>query len=91
MEEAADKLAASLNSYSEAAHRASQPESNAELETAYKKVELARKFVLEGRLANALGQCLPEHVRHWPAWSHREDFQNWVGFDATDIAAKKLT
>ena len=87
LEEAADKLAASLNGYLEAAYRVSQPAPSEEFKTSYEKIERARELVLEGGLAVALGRCLPEHVKYWPMWSQREDFRNWVGFDATQITA----
>ena len=86
-EEAASVLAASLNDYSDAAYRASQQAPDEELNAAYHKVEVARKLVREGRLAYALGGCLPEHVRHWTAWIQRDDFQEWVDFAATEITA----
>lgn len=41
----------------------------------------------EGRLAFALGRCLPEHIKYWHAWSQRDDFRKWVGFDAQKIKA----
>ena len=85
--DAARRLAASLNAYSEAAYRASQSEPDLELLEAKAKVDAARKLVTEGRLAYSLGRCLPEHMEHWPSWSKREDFQSLVGFDASDISA----
>ena len=87
LEEAASKLAASLSAYSEAAYHASKSEPDAELRAASDKLKCARKLVLEGRLAFALGQCLPKHVEHWPTWSQRDDFGDWVGFKADDISA----
>ena len=87
LEEAADKLAASLSSYREATYRASNPAPSEEFKAAREKIERARELVLEGGLAYALGRCLPEHVKYWPMSSQREDFRNWVGFDATQITA----
>lgn len=84
---ATHSLAAALNAYAEAAYLATQPQPDDELASAYDKVAAAQKLVTEGRLAYALGRCLPEHVEHWPSWSQREDFQKWVGFEATEIAA----
>ncbi|MBJ3764598.1 hypothetical protein ILP92_17825 [Maribius pontilimi] len=87
LNEAASTLAASLIAYSEAAYRASQPGPDAELQAAYDKVEAAHKLVTEGRIAYALGRCLPEHVKYWPSWIKQDDFENYVGFAATEIAA----
>ena len=28
----------------------------------------------------ALAPTLLEHIKHWPSWSKREDFDKWVGF-----------
>ena len=87
LEEAASELAASLRSYSDASYLASQSKPDAELTAANEKVTAARKLAQEGRLAYALGRCIPEHVKHWPAWIQREDFQTWVGFQASNIVA----
>ncbi len=88
LEEAAGELASSLFVYSDAAYRALQSEPNAELVSAYEKMAAATKIVTEGRLAYALGRCLPDHVKHWGAWSQRDDFENWVGFNASEIVAE---
>ena len=87
LEEAADKLAASLSSYRDAAYRASNPAPSEEFKAAREKIERAEELVLESGLATALGQCLPEHVKYWATWIQREDFRDWVGFDATQITA----
>lgn len=89
LEEATDKLSASLRAYSDAAYLASQSKPDTELTAAYEKVAAARKLAQEGRLSYALGRCIPEHVKHWPAWIQREDFQTWVGFQASNISATK--
>lgn len=87
LDDAASVLAESLLAYEEAAYRASRIESDPELIEAQEKVHAARKLIEEGRLAFALGRCLPEHIKYWPSWSQRTDFQNWVGFSASDIVA----
>ena len=87
LEEAADKLAASLSNYREAAYRASNPAPSEELKAAREKIKRAEELVLEGGLALALGRYLPEHVKYWAMESQREDFRNSVGFDATQITA----
>ena len=87
LEEVADKLAASLSNYREAAYRASNPAPSEELKAAREKIKRAEELVLEGGLALALGRYLPEHVKYWATWSQKEDFRDWVGFDATQITA----
>ncbi|TBB97195.1 hypothetical protein ELH39_08035 [Rhizobium ruizarguesonis] len=89
LDDAAKKLASSLRSYSEASYAAQQPAPDEELKAAHRKVEIARKIVREGRLAYALGRCLPEHMAHWHAWSQRDDFRTWVGFEASDITSSR--
>lgn len=87
LDEAASRLAASLTAYADASYRAALPDPDAELKAAYDKLSAARKLVTEGRLAFALGRCLPEHVKYWPSWIKREGFQNNVGFAASEITA----
>ncbi|MEI3807607.1 hypothetical protein V6R85_24095 [Agrobacterium sp. CCNWLW32] len=89
--DAAKKLAASLRSYADASYAAQQPSPDEELKAAHRKVEIARKIVREGRIAYALGRCLPEHMAHWHAWSQRPDFMKWVGFEASKITSSRST
>lgn len=87
LEDAAKKLTASLKSYADASYAAQQRAPYEELMTARQKVAIARKIVTEGRIAYALGRCLPEHMAHWHAWSERDDFMEWVGFEARNITS----
>lgn len=89
LNEAAAALAASLKAYSEAAYRAAQHSPDAELQAAHSKLQAARRLVKEGRIAYALGRCLPEHMKNWPFWIEREDFKKYVGFAASDINANR--
>lgn len=91
LEEAAKKLASSLRTYADASYAAQQVAPDEELNAAYRKVEIARKIVREGRIAHALGCCLPEHMSHWHAWSQRDDFMRWVKFDASNIVSTRAT
>lgn len=91
LEEAAERLAASLRAYAEASYAAKKAVPDEELTAAHYKVQIARKIATEGRIAYALGRCLPEHMAHWHAWSQRDDFMDWVGFDATNIKASRTT
>lgn len=87
LEDAANKLTASLKSYADASYAAQQRAPDEELKTARQKVAIARQIATEGRIAYALGRCLPEHMAHWHAWSQRDDFMKWVGFEATNITS----
>lgn len=89
LEDAAKKLAASLRSYADASYAAHQPPPDEELKAAHRKVEIARKVVRDGRIAYALGRCLPEHMAHWHAWSQRDDFMKLVGFHASNITSSR--
>lgn len=91
LEEAAKKLAASLRTYAEASYAAKKAVPDEELTAAHYKVQIARKIATEGRIAYALGRCLPEHMAHWHAWSQRDNFMDWVGFEATEIKATRTT
>lgn len=91
LEAATEELALSLRSYAEALYAAQKDPIDEELIAAHQKVKRARKIAVEGRIAYALGHCLPEHMAHWPAWSQRDDFMDWVGFDATNIMSTRTT
>ncbi|AYM66162.1 hypothetical protein G6L68_25090 [Agrobacterium fabrum] len=90
LEDAAKKLSASLRSYSEASYAAQQPAPDEALNAAHRKVSIARKIITEGRIGYALGRCLPEHMAHWHAWSQRDDFMTWVGFEASNISSSLI-
>ncbi|NTF21162.1 hypothetical protein G6L37_22430 [Agrobacterium rubi] len=89
LDHAARELANSLRTYADAAYLAQQAPPDEELKAAHQKVQRARKIVTEGRIAYALGCCLPEHMAHWHAWSKRDDFRTWVKFDAADITSSR--
>lgn len=90
LDEAAESLAQSLSEYERAAWEASKDKPDTELEEGRRKLQAARKVVEDGRLGFALGRCIPEHIKYWASWSKREDFQKWVGFDATEIDAREV-
>jgi len=87
LETAAKELAGSLREYEDAAYRANCSNPYPDFEGDAQKIEVARRLVQDGRIAYALGRCLVEHMRFWGTWIHRNDFQKYVGFAATDIEA----
>lgn len=87
LKQSAEVLAAALRSYAEAARIAAASKPDPELKKALDTVAAAEELVTDSGLAYALGRCLPEHVEHWPAWSKRSDFHDYVGFDAQEIEA----
>lgn len=90
LEIAAKELASSLQDYADASYAARQATPSDELKAAYHKVQIAKSIVTNGRLSYALGRCLPEHMAHWHAWSQREDFMKWVGFEASNISSTQI-
>jgi hypothetical protein len=82
-----DKLSAALEAYKrDYASRIKNPE-NMDAQKAAALVEEAKVIVGRSGLGPALAPTLLEHIKHWPSWSKRDDFQKWVGFPATDIRA----
>jgi CspA family cold shock protein len=82
-----DKLSAALEAYKhDYASRIKNPE-NMDAQKAAALVEEAKAIVGRSGLGPALAPTLLEHIKHWPSWSKRDDFQKWVGFPATDIRA----
>src|SRR5215475_12649162 len=84
---AADRLAAALAAYERDFAERIKDSTNVDAETARAIVREANTIVRESGLGTALAPTLIEHVKHWHAWSKREDFQDRVGFPATSIYA----
>lgn len=85
----ANDLADALRAFEEAALTAEAKPEDTELLDAQKKVAAAQKIVLDGRLGYALVLQLIDHTEHWPSWKGRDDFSDWVQFDADDIESEK--
>ena len=85
----AEELAEALWAFQFAAQEAEAKPEDEELVSAQKMVAAARKIVLEGPLGDALVLQLLDHTEHWPSWKGRDDFSDWVHFDADDIEAEK--
>ena len=84
---AAERLAAALAAYERDFAERIKDSANVDAETARAIVREANTIVRESGLGTALAPTLIEHVKHWPTWSKRDDFQDWVGFPATSIYA----
>ena len=76
-----------LEEYADHARNVERPAPDPDLDNAYRKVRLAKKIVDEGGITSALCNRLLEHVKYWPSWITRGDFEKYVVFDATEIAA----
>jgi hypothetical protein len=46
------------------------------------------KVISESRVGYSICRLL-DHVRHWHAWSKRDDFQQYVGFPAADVTGTR--
>ena len=55
---------------------------------AKEKVARANKLVSESRIGYSACTLL-DHIRHWDAWSKREDFQEYIGFPATEVTGTR--
>ena len=86
---AGDKLMAALEAYQKDFAARIKTTENPEAKKAAALVSEARNIIDRTGLGAALAPTLMEHVEHWPAWSKRDDFQEWVGFPARDIAASE--
>lgn len=89
LRDAAAILSDALNTYSAASYKSAKPQADPELDAAYDKVSATENMIKEGRLAYALGRCIPEHIQYWPSWSQMGDFEKHVGFRASEIIASK--
>lgn len=84
---AAKRLAAALAAYERDFASRIKDLTNVDAESARAIVREASTIVRESGLGTALAPTLIEHVKHWPTWCKRDDFQDWVGFPATGIYA----
>ena len=85
----AERLVEALSEYERYALDVERPEADPDLDDAYRKVRLAKKIVSEGRISYALCRQLLEHVEHWPSWITRDDFEEYIVFDASEITARR--
>jgi hypothetical protein len=83
------EIAQAILAYQKAFSDSLQQSPNAEVEEAKRLVARARRVVAEGGLGPALAPTLLEHVKYWPSWSIRDDFQQYVKFPAEDISGSQ--
>src|ERR1044072_6023189 len=83
----ADRLGAALPAFQRDFAARTKDSNNGDATTARAIVGQANAIVRESGLGTALPPTLIEHVKHWPTWCKRDDFQDWVGFPATSIYA----
>ena len=83
---AADKLAIALNEYRIEFERSLRQKPNPDAVQARERVEQARELVRRSGLGSALVAVL-EDIKHWPSWSKRPDFMQYVNFPVSDVLA----
>ena len=86
---AAKNLARALAEYERHAIGLESSPPDSELDEAYRRVRLAKEIVDDGRISYALCYQLLEHIKHWPTWIERDDFEKYIIFDAHDIVAQR--
>lgn len=80
--EASDQaVIAALREYSERYYReVSLPPLDGKAEDARRIAARACDIIEQSGLGLALAPTLLEHVKHWPSWAERPDFQQWIKF-----------
>jgi hypothetical protein len=75
-----------LSAYQTHFYETAKTNSNPSADEAKKTIDRARKLISDSRVGYSIC-ALVEHVKYWPSWSQRDDFQKHVGFPARDVAA----
>ena len=79
-----EMLSAYQSHFYESARKAPDPS----VEAAKATVARANKLIGDSRIGYSACTLL-DHVRHWDAWSKRDDFQQLVGFPASDVTGTR--
>lgn len=77
-----------LSAYQRHFYEKARGQPDPSVEQAKAKVARAYEIISQSRLGYSVCAIL-EHVKYWPSWSTREDFQKWVGFPATDVTGSQ--
>jgi hypothetical protein len=77
-----------LTAYQQHFYEGAQKAPDASVEAAKEKVARANKLISESRIGYSACTLL-DHVRHWDAWSKRDDFQKWVSFPAIEVTGTR--
>jgi hypothetical protein len=83
---AGERLVSALNDFLTHFVESVRQRPNSEAETAKALLHQAKKIVSESGLGAALAPTLLEEVKHWPAWSKRPDFKQYMHFPAEDVS-----
>jgi hypothetical protein len=77
-----------LSAYQQHFYEKAKGQPDPSIEQAKAKVDRAYQIVSQSRIGYSVCAIL-EHVKHWPSWSTRDDFQKWVGFPATNVSGSR--
>ena len=88
-EDSTQRLDAALREYQRQFYARLQHQDSDEEQQAREIVHRAQNLVRTSGLGAALAPTLLEEVRHWPSWSTRADFREYVHFPATDVVASE--
>jgi hypothetical protein len=84
-------IAQAILAYQQAFSDSLRRSANTDVEEAKRLVARAKQIVADGRLGPALAPTLLDHVKYWPSWSKRDDFQQYVKFPAENISGSEET
>jgi hypothetical protein len=77
-----------LSAYQRHFYETAKGQPDPSIEAAKAKVDRAYQVVSQSRIGYSVCAIL-EHVKHWPSWSERDDFQKWVGFPASNVSGSR--
>lgn len=77
-----------LSAYQQHFYEKAKGQADPAIAQAKAKVDRAYQIVSKSRIGYSVCAIL-EHVKHWPSWSARDDFQKWVGFPATNVSGNR--
>ncbi len=89
LQTASEDLAQSLMRYENAFRRTVAEQPDPDLEAAKEKVRLAEKLLRDSGLKQHIPIVL-DAIIHWPAWSKRDDFEEYNDLRATSVLAESV-
>jgi hypothetical protein len=84
-----DKLVAALDAYRRDFENRIRPGENNDVKSAAALIREAENIVRQSGLGAALAPTIINEIYHWPSWSQRPDFLEWVHFPAEQITASE--
>ena len=84
-------IAQAILSYQQAFSNSLRRSADTDAEEAKRRVARAHQIIGESGLGLALAPTLLDNVKHWPSWSKRDDFYQYVKFPAEKISGSYET